>query len=92
MGCGNCYQGTATLEEGEHGYERNLAKAAALGNALLMCVFVPWAICLLIYTGEYAEQCATKGPMCCTCTLVTELPSPKVPHCLWILAHADCMR
>jgi hypothetical protein len=45
------FEGTATLEEGEDGAELNLVKAEALGNALLLCVFMPWAICLVVYTG-----------------------------------------
>lgn len=30
---------------------RNLAKARALGNALLVFLLVPWTLCLLFYTG-----------------------------------------
>ena len=30
----------------------DLAKAKALGNALLVCLVVPWAICLIVYTGQ----------------------------------------
>ena len=29
----------------------DLAKAKALGNALLVCLVVPWTICLIVYTG-----------------------------------------
>ena len=30
----------------------DLAKAKALGNALLVCLVVPWTICLIVYTGQ----------------------------------------
>ena len=29
----------------------DLAKAKALGKALLACLVVPWTICLIVYTG-----------------------------------------
>ena len=30
----------------------DLSKARALGNALLVCLVVPWTICLIVYTGQ----------------------------------------
>lgn len=30
----------------------DLGKAKALGNALLVCLVVPWTICLIVYTGQ----------------------------------------
>ena len=30
----------------------DLTKAKALGNALLVCLVVPWTICLIVYTGQ----------------------------------------
>jgi hypothetical protein len=30
----------------------DLAKAHALGNALLVCMIVPWFLCFVFYTGE----------------------------------------
>lgn len=39
--------------------------AQALGNALLVCMLVPWFLCFLFYTGEikwiYTSDCV---PMC----------------------------
>lgn len=33
---------------------KDLGNAKALGNALLVCLVVPWAICLVVYTGQVA--------------------------------------
>ena len=37
--------------EGSGDISKDLSKAKALGNALLLCLVVPWAICLIVYTG-----------------------------------------
>lgn len=42
-------QGAAEIDPGD--VDRNLSKARALGNALLCCMAVPWALCVIIYTG-----------------------------------------
>ena len=41
----------------------DLDKAKALGNALLVCLVVPWTICLIVYTGQAAvlSYCKCKG-------------------------------
>ena len=31
--------------------DKNLGKARALGNALLCCMAIPWALCVIIYSG-----------------------------------------
>ena len=33
---------------------KDLGNAKALGNALLVCLVVPWTICLIVYTGQDA--------------------------------------
>ena len=45
--------------EGSGDISKDLSKAKALGNALLLCLVVPWAICLVVYTGvlPIAEYC-----------------------------------
>ena len=35
--------------------EEDVNKAKALGNALLVCLVVPWTICLIVYTGQLHE-------------------------------------
>lgn len=30
----------------------DLGKARALGDALVVCMVVPWSICLVVYTGQ----------------------------------------
>lgn len=47
----------------------DLAKAKALGNALLVCLVVPWTICLIVYTGEAAptEPLPQCKPYSCVC-------------------------
>ena len=37
--------------------EDNLAKAEALGSALLVFLLVPWTLCLLLYTGPLQRAC-----------------------------------
>jgi len=44
---------------------KNLAKAKALGNALLVFLLVPWTLCLLFYTGAgtfcHSPECLSLG-------------------------------
>ena len=35
-----------------HAHE-DLAKAHALGSALLVCCAIPWGMCFIIYTGDF---------------------------------------
>ena len=42
-------QGAAELDPKD--VDMNTKKALALGNALLVCMAVPWALCVIIYTG-----------------------------------------
>lgn len=36
-----------------HRVERDVRKAQALGNALLVFMVVPWTLCGIFYTGEW---------------------------------------
>eukprot|EP00891_Asterochloris_glomerata_P000173 jgi/Astpho2/173/e_gw1.00004.7.1_t len=45
------FEGAATRSEGSRDISKDLSKAKALGNALLLCLVVPWAICLVVYTA-----------------------------------------
>ncbi len=42
-------QGAAELDPDDVG--KNREKALALGNALLVCMAVPWALCVILYSG-----------------------------------------
>ena len=42
-------QGAAELDPEDVG--KNREKALALGNALLVCMAVPWALCVILYSG-----------------------------------------
>ena len=42
-------QGAAELDPQD--VNKNTKKALALGNALLVCMAVPWAICVIVYSG-----------------------------------------
>ena len=42
-------QGAAELDPED--VDMNTRKALALGNALLVCMAVPWALCVVIYSG-----------------------------------------
>ena len=44
------FKGSASRGTGD--VSEDTAKAHALGNALLVCLVVPWALCLFVYTGE----------------------------------------
>ena len=41
-----------SVSQAEVDVERDHANARALGNSLLVCLIVPWALCLFSYTGE----------------------------------------
>ncbi|BDA50407.1 hypothetical protein COCOBI_16-0830 [Coccomyxa sp. Obi] len=43
------FKGAAEIDPGD--VDQNLGKARALGNALLCCMAVPWALCVIIYSG-----------------------------------------
>lgn len=42
-------QGAAELDPQD--VDMNTKKALALGNALLVCMAVPWAVCAVVYSG-----------------------------------------
>ncbi len=42
-------QGAAELDPQD--VNKNTKKALALGNALLVCMAVPWALCVIMYSG-----------------------------------------
>jgi len=42
-------QGAAELDPEDVG--KNREKALALGSALLVCMAVPWALCVILYSG-----------------------------------------
>ena len=44
-------QGAAELDPQDVG--KNTEKALALGNALLVCMAVPWALCVIMYSGKF---------------------------------------
>ena len=44
-------QGSATPEGGRGQLDRDLHNARALGNALLVCMTLPWGLCCLFYIG-----------------------------------------
>ena len=46
----------AAAKGGEVGAD--LSKARALGNALVVCMIVPWFLCFVFYTGTCAVPCA----------------------------------
>ena len=41
-----------SVSQAEVDIERDHANARALGNSLLVCLLVPWALCLVSYTGN----------------------------------------
>lgn len=45
------FHGAAAAGGSLAGLAEDVAKAKALGNALLVCLVVPWTICLVVYTG-----------------------------------------
>jgi hypothetical protein len=47
-----------------HDREQDLANAAALGNALLAFLVVPWTLTLLLYTGGGAASGCTPAAVC----------------------------
>ena len=54
------FKGAAAAGEGggtEPDQGEDLTKAKALGNALLVCLVVPWTICLIVYTGQSCSAC-----------------------------------
>ena len=52
-------QGAAELDPEDVG--KNREKALALGNALLVCMAVPWALCVILYSGA---TCSALFPAC----------------------------
>lgn len=46
------FHGAAAAGGSLAGLAEDVAKAKALGNALLVCLVVPWTICLVVYTGQ----------------------------------------
>ena len=42
-------QGAAELDPKDVG--KNTKKALALGNSLLVCMAVPWVVCVVVYSG-----------------------------------------
>ncbi len=51
-------QGAAELDPQD--VDMNKKKALALGNALLVCMAVPWAVCVIVYSGEaFSYVCGT---------------------------------
>ena len=49
-----CFGFQGSVSTGEVDIERDHANARALGNSLLVCLLVPWSLCLLSYTGTSA--------------------------------------
>lgn len=47
--CHSLSQGAAELDPQD--VDKNTKKALALGNALLVCMAVPWAVCVIVYSG-----------------------------------------
>ncbi|CAL8464814.1 g4349 [Coccomyxa elongata] len=43
------FKGAAEIDPAD--VDQNLGKARALGNALLCCMAIPWALCVIIYSG-----------------------------------------
>lgn len=48
-----CFGFKGSVSSSEVDIERDHANARALGNSLLVCLLVPWSLCLLSYTGLY---------------------------------------
>ncbi|KAL3153038.1 hypothetical protein ABBQ38_012062 [Trebouxia sp. C0009 RCD-2024] len=48
-----CFGFQGSVSTGEADVERDHTNARALGNSLLVCLLVPWSLCLLSYTGLY---------------------------------------
>lgn len=46
-----CFGFKGAVVTSEADIERDHANARALGNSLLVCLLVPWSLCLLSYTG-----------------------------------------
>ena len=70
------FRGAAAAGEGGGteplpGQGEDLAKAKALGNALLVCLVVPWTICLIVYTGSLLLYDPLQYPRLC-CAKVTQ--------------------
>jgi MFS family permease len=40
-----------STDDGDGGDSKDLDSAAALGDAMLICISVPWAVCALLYSG-----------------------------------------
>ncbi len=56
-GSSGCYcvlQGAAELDPQD--VNMNTKKALALGNALLVCMAVPWGVCVIVYSGAACLQ------------------------------------
>ena len=71
-------QGAAELDPQD--VDKNTEKALALGNALLVCMAVPWALCVIMYSGLHWTYPRDKRR---AMELAREEPSvhPEVEHC-----------
>ena len=68
------FKGAAAAGEGggtEPDQGEDLTKAKALGNALLVCLVVPWTICLIVYTGQSCSAATHQSIAQCSPTRFT---------------------
>lgn len=51
-----CFGFDGSVSQADVDVERDHSNARALGNSLLVCLIVPWALCLVSYTGDKATD------------------------------------
>lgn len=64
------------MEESVKDPLKGALNARALANALLCCLLVPWAFCLLFYCGACLTYSLGSGTAHCN----TSLPELRTPH------------
>ena len=71
-----------SVSQAEVDIERDHANARALGNSLLVCLLVPWALCLVSYTGNAACASVYIGMSQCSLLLLWNWPRTQTAQLL----------
>ena len=71
-----------SVSQAEVDIERDHANARALGNSLLVCLLVPWALCLVSYTGNAACASIYIGMSQCLLLLLWNWPRTETAQLL----------
>lgn len=82
-----CFGFQGSVSTGEADIERDHTNARALGNSLLVCLLVPWSLCLLSYTGQHQTYTALY-----TTYKVVSGPTPDKHELLCFLSPLDARK